>query len=263
MRAARRVRDRDAHRSSRPSTLEPDWPKRTSRSACCKLGGVWDWQGAARAFHRAIELDPAHALARIYLSWVQVLLGDFERGAGRCRAGPGHRPAVAAAQRRRGLHVLPVARLRARDPGVREGAGDRQGVSGCAVRDGDVQGAARTSTTTPSADLERAVELSQRDAVLSRPARQGLRRHRSSSRKVHDVLQRLDALSKTALRAAALLRLHLRRPRRLRQGVRVAGPRPSRTAPPRSTTSRRSSNACRPIRDSKRTCAPGDWKSDR
>ncbi len=41
-----------------------------------RLGHHWDWQGAAQAFRRAIELDSAHALARIYLSWTHVLLGD-------------------------------------------------------------------------------------------------------------------------------------------------------------------------------------------
>jgi TolB-like protein/Tfp pilus assembly protein PilF len=40
-----------------------------------RLGGTWQWVDAARSFERAVELDPAHALARIYLSWVYVLLG--------------------------------------------------------------------------------------------------------------------------------------------------------------------------------------------
>ena len=41
-----------------------------------RLGHHWDWHGAAQAFRRAIELDSAHALSRIYLSWTHVLLGD-------------------------------------------------------------------------------------------------------------------------------------------------------------------------------------------
>lgn len=43
-----------------------------------KLGGDWDWAGAVEAFQRAIALDPTHAVARIYLSWVYVLMGRFE-----------------------------------------------------------------------------------------------------------------------------------------------------------------------------------------
>jgi TolB-like protein/Tfp pilus assembly protein PilF len=43
-----------------------------------RLGGTWEWVSAAHSFERAVELDPAHALARIYLSWVYVLLGQTE-----------------------------------------------------------------------------------------------------------------------------------------------------------------------------------------
>jgi serine/threonine-protein kinase len=40
-----------------------------------RLGGSWEFERAAHSFERAVELDPAHGLARIYLSWVYVLMG--------------------------------------------------------------------------------------------------------------------------------------------------------------------------------------------
>ncbi len=43
-----------------------------------RLGGTWNWESASRSFERAVELDPAHGLARIYLSWVSVLLGRLD-----------------------------------------------------------------------------------------------------------------------------------------------------------------------------------------
>lgn len=43
-----------------------------------RLGGQWNWEAAAESFERAIAIDPAHGLARIYLSWVYVLLGRIE-----------------------------------------------------------------------------------------------------------------------------------------------------------------------------------------
>jgi eukaryotic-like serine/threonine-protein kinase len=43
-----------------------------------ELGGDWRWEDAARSFERALELNPAHSLGRIYLSWVYVLLGRVD-----------------------------------------------------------------------------------------------------------------------------------------------------------------------------------------
>jgi TolB-like protein/tetratricopeptide (TPR) repeat protein len=40
-----------------------------------KFAGDWDWDAAEQSFRRAIELDPANALARVYYSWLLVLLG--------------------------------------------------------------------------------------------------------------------------------------------------------------------------------------------
>ena len=40
-----------------------------------KFGGDWDWEGAEQSFRRAIELDAGNALARVYYSWLLVLLG--------------------------------------------------------------------------------------------------------------------------------------------------------------------------------------------
>jgi serine/threonine-protein kinase len=43
-----------------------------------RLGGQWNFEAAANSFERAIAIDPAHGLGRIYLSWVYVLLGRIE-----------------------------------------------------------------------------------------------------------------------------------------------------------------------------------------
>jgi serine/threonine protein kinase/tetratricopeptide (TPR) repeat protein len=59
--------------------IEPDLADAHVSFGLLQLGALWDWEGAERAFKRAIELDPANALARTYLSWVHVLLGEIEQ----------------------------------------------------------------------------------------------------------------------------------------------------------------------------------------
>lgn len=77
------VRPRDAFAIAKTSveralTLDEGLAEAHTSLGLLKLGGDWDWHAAVRAFKRAIELDPSHAPARIYLSWTLVLLGRFE-----------------------------------------------------------------------------------------------------------------------------------------------------------------------------------------
>jgi eukaryotic-like serine/threonine-protein kinase len=58
--------------------LDPGLAEAHTSLGLLKLGGEWDWQAAIRAFTRAIELDPTHSPARIYLSWVLVLFGRVD-----------------------------------------------------------------------------------------------------------------------------------------------------------------------------------------
>ena len=76
------VRPRDAFTVARTSVdkalqLDPRLAAVHASQGLLRLGIEWDWQGAAQAFRQAVELDSAHALARIYLSWVHVLLGEI------------------------------------------------------------------------------------------------------------------------------------------------------------------------------------------
>jgi tetratricopeptide (TPR) repeat protein/tRNA A-37 threonylcarbamoyl transferase component Bud32 len=61
-----------------------------------KLGGEWDWEGAETAFRRGLALDGADAMARIYYSWLLILLG---------------REDAAFAEADRGLALAPSSRL--------------------------------------------------------------------------------------------------------------------------------------------------------
>jgi len=60
----------------RALSIDPDLPEAHVSLALIKLGDEWDFAEAKREFTHALELDPNHALARIYLSWLLVLLGD-------------------------------------------------------------------------------------------------------------------------------------------------------------------------------------------
>jgi TolB-like protein/Tfp pilus assembly protein PilF len=77
------VRPRDAFAIAKTSVeralaLDDGLAEAHTSLGLLKLGGDWDWHAAVRAFRRAIEIDPSHAPARIYLSWTLVLLGRFE-----------------------------------------------------------------------------------------------------------------------------------------------------------------------------------------
>ena len=94
--------------------IEPELAEAHVSFGLLQLGGVWDWDGAARAFKRAIDLDPANALARTYLSWVRVLLGDLEEAQADAERAQDIDPLSPLLNAVRRLHVLSVARLRAR-----------------------------------------------------------------------------------------------------------------------------------------------------
>ena len=68
------VRAREA--VQRALAIDPDLPEAHVSLALILLGDDWNWTEAKREFVRALELDPGHALARIYLAWLMVLLGD-------------------------------------------------------------------------------------------------------------------------------------------------------------------------------------------
>jgi eukaryotic-like serine/threonine-protein kinase len=77
------VRPRDAFAIAKTSVeralaLDEGLAEAHTSLGLLKLGGDWDWHAAVRAFRRAIEIDPSHAPARIYLSWTLVLLGRFD-----------------------------------------------------------------------------------------------------------------------------------------------------------------------------------------
>ena len=63
--------------AERALALDPNLPEAHTSQAIIKLGHDWDLAGAAREFARALELDPSHALTRIYYSWLLVLQGDI------------------------------------------------------------------------------------------------------------------------------------------------------------------------------------------
>jgi serine/threonine protein kinase/tetratricopeptide (TPR) repeat protein len=52
-----------------------------------RFGGDWDWDGAEQSFRRAIELDADNALARVYYSWLLVLLGREDAAFHEAKAG--------------------------------------------------------------------------------------------------------------------------------------------------------------------------------
>jgi len=56
--------------------LDPSRAEAHTSLGLVKLGGDWDWNGAAAEFQNALRLDPAHALARVYLSWTRVLMDE-------------------------------------------------------------------------------------------------------------------------------------------------------------------------------------------
>jgi serine/threonine protein kinase/Tfp pilus assembly protein PilF len=66
-RAANEALARDEHLPSAHAAL-----------ALARFGGSWDWEGADKAYRRALELDPDLAIARVHYSWLLGLLGHEE-----------------------------------------------------------------------------------------------------------------------------------------------------------------------------------------
>jgi serine/threonine-protein kinase len=60
--------------------LDPDLAEAHTSLALVQLGRHWDFPASEATLRRAIELDPALALPRIYLAWVRVLRGDSAGG---------------------------------------------------------------------------------------------------------------------------------------------------------------------------------------
>ena len=62
--------------AERALALDPNLPEAHTSMALIRLANDWDLASAARAFTRALELDPRQAVTRIYYSWLLVLQGD-------------------------------------------------------------------------------------------------------------------------------------------------------------------------------------------
>jgi serine/threonine-protein kinase len=62
--------------AERALALDPDLPEAHTSLALIKLGNDWNLREAEHELKRALALDPNQVLARIYLSWLTVLLGD-------------------------------------------------------------------------------------------------------------------------------------------------------------------------------------------
>jgi eukaryotic-like serine/threonine-protein kinase len=60
----------------RALAIDPDLAEAHTSLAFIKLQNDWNWPEAAREFRRALELDPAQTLPRLYHSWLMVLQGD-------------------------------------------------------------------------------------------------------------------------------------------------------------------------------------------
>jgi TolB-like protein len=57
--------------------LDPALPEAHTALGLIQLGGLWDWEAAAESFERAIDLDPAQTLPRIYLAWTRALEAKY------------------------------------------------------------------------------------------------------------------------------------------------------------------------------------------
>ena len=55
--------------------IDESLPAAHAELGLMKFGGEWDWDGSEQAFRRALELEPAHAIARTYYAWLLVMLG--------------------------------------------------------------------------------------------------------------------------------------------------------------------------------------------
>ncbi|HEX5108081.1 MAG TPA: protein kinase [Vicinamibacterales bacterium] len=71
--------------AERALALDPELPEAHASLALVDLGDAWNFPAAEIGFRRAIELDPAQAAARIYLSWTLVLTDDIAGGLAEAR----------------------------------------------------------------------------------------------------------------------------------------------------------------------------------
>ena len=60
----------------RALALDPNLPEAYTSLAVIKLANDWNLPAAARAFTRALELEPRQAVTRVYYSWLLVLQND-------------------------------------------------------------------------------------------------------------------------------------------------------------------------------------------
>lgn len=71
----------------RALSLDHMLPEAHTSLALVQLSASWDWHGAENSFLRAIELDPLHAPAHVYYSWLLALSGrEWEAGVAAKRA---------------------------------------------------------------------------------------------------------------------------------------------------------------------------------
>ena len=61
----------------RALAIDPDLAEAHTSLAFIRVSNDWNWPEAEREFRRALDLDPAQTLARLYLSWLMVLQGDY------------------------------------------------------------------------------------------------------------------------------------------------------------------------------------------
>jgi len=86
------VKPRDAFGRARQAaekalSLDPALAEGHTSLALVRFGADWDFPGAEEEFRRALEIDPAQAYARIYYSWLLVLMGRADEAIGQARSG--------------------------------------------------------------------------------------------------------------------------------------------------------------------------------
>ena len=70
-----------AHRSlERALEIDETCASAYAELGLAKFGGDWDWEGSELDYRRALQLDPRCSVARVYYSWLLVLLGRDDAG---------------------------------------------------------------------------------------------------------------------------------------------------------------------------------------